>query len=270
MNKLELLKLKKKLLMATITLTTALSYGYIDNISVKADSNYETTTEDETNETIIESKIKYYANVFNLNEDIVLDYFKDKTRNFTSYEWEHHACINNKAYDNKEVAIIYNIYDLRYNPQNYGYTKEELKGDNSYTTKAEPEELIEKYSNIIGINKKIPMAICYTECGIRPDSYNFLERNNPGGLGSMYFENREMGMIVFIIILKENYGCTKESDTSFFTRSAHRYCPPNPEHWRGMANSIYYSLDQDYYFYAPDVADKIKDRKVLERNKGAK
>ena len=265
MDKIKNLKLKKNLLMGLITLSTALTFGSLDNIKVEAGIE---NIQEET--TTAEDYIFYYCKVFNLNYDTVIKYFKDRTRNFTAYEWEHHAYIDNKSYDNIQIAIIYTIKEMYYNPTKFGFTKEEIIEKNNYTPTTSPEELIEKYSNIIGIDKKIPLSICYSECGSDTSSYNFMVRNNPGGLGNLSFENKEMGIIYFVILLKDGYGCTLDSDTSFLSRSARKYCPPNPEHWTGMASSFYYNLEKNYYFYAPEVEEQIKDRKVLERNRAAK
>ena len=179
MNKIKNLKLKKNLLMGLITLSTALTFGSIDSIKVEAGSQIENEQDDITT---AESYIYYYCTVFNLNYDTVLEYFKNRTRNFTAYEWEHHAYIDNKSYDNQQIAIIYTIKEMYYNPSKYGFTKEEILEKNNYTPLSSPEELIEKYSNIIGIDKKIPLSICYSECGTDTSSYNFVVRNNPGVL----------------------------------------------------------------------------------------
>ena len=267
MIKIKNLELKKKLLMGLITLSTTFTVGSINSLKVEAGSQIEN---EQTETATDENYIYYYSKVFNLNYDIVLDYFKNKTRNFTAYEWEHHAYIDSKSYDNRQIAIIYTIKEMYYNPSKYGFTKEEILEKNNYTPITSPEELIEKYSNIIGIDKKIPLSICYSECGSDTSSYNFVVRNNPGGLGSLSFENKEMGIIYFVILLKDGYGCTLDSDTSFLSRSAKKYCPPNPEHWTSMASTFYYNLEKNYYFYAPDVEEKIKDRKVLEKNRASK
>ena len=156
-----------------------------------------------------------------------------------------------KTYENKKLAILDTIRDIHDNPERYGYTKEEIAGNyNSYNANS-PEMMVEKYASIYDIPSEIPLAIMYSECGSEMDSHNYLVNNNPAGIGpNMHFENKEVGIIYFIDLLKNKYGCDNESTNDFFYLIAGNYCE-NKDHWISMTNSFY---------------NDIKKQKVLKKN----
>ena len=219
-----LIKLKKDLLLLGYGIT-ALNFLSID---VNAMSNKETSInaiqtvrnyDDDFDNT--SDIISYYSRVFGIREEYIYDMFEYQTNDY-----------NNIEYNNIEAQIINIVREIYYNYNDYGYQPDNFKTNTEYCPTKSPEELIEKYSDIFNINKNIALAICYNECGIDINSKNFRNNNNPAGIGPhKYFENYEIGIIYYILMLKNDYNCTIDSDTDFLSTIARTYCPDTPEMW---------------------------------------
>jgi len=268
MNKIEMKKNIYRMMLAALISAGA---SELSTTSVQA-QEIEGVTIDEVSEDAEEINttylINYYSRVFNLNEELVYNYISDATQSFTLMTWEDYNVIKAKSYDSKELSILMTIRDMYYNPEDYGFTKEELKNDVTYEVGLEPEEMVEKYCELFNINKNIALAIVYTECGTQVDSYNYRVNNNPAGLGPhMKFENKEIGIIYFVNLLKESYGCTLESDTEFLKKIAKTYSGNETSHWLSLSLPLYDDVSDDYLTYAPELKEtpsvaKAKTKKL--------
>ena len=235
MKQVEKLKLKRKLLTSAIGLSSILCMMPISTKEVYANE----VEIESTNDQNFLIDIYYYCIVYNLKQEIVIDIFKKKTHNFNDYEWKKYNMIEYKMYDNKDLAILTTIKNINNNPELYGYKKEEIMANYTYVSTNTPEMMVEKYSKIYNIPSEIPISIMYSECGSDMSSHNYLVNNNPAGIGPhKYFENKEIGIIYFIDMLKNDYGCDSDSTNDFFKKVAKTYCE-NPEHWINMTNSFY-------------------------------
>ena len=134
MDKIKNLKLSKRVLLGMITLASSLTFGSFDTIEVEAGG----VVQEEVKS--VNDYISYYSNVFNLKHSVIFDYFKEKTRNFTAYEWEHYNYINGKKYDNQELAVLLTIRDIYYHPEKHGYKIEDIKSSYKHTDVLEREE----------------------------------------------------------------------------------------------------------------------------------
>ena len=236
MKELEKLKLKKRILTSTIGLSTFLSLAPIHNVRADEVVTYEATTEN----TNVLADVNHYARVYNLKPELVTDIIKNGTYNFGEVAWGQYNMIGYKLYENKHQALLDVIKDIHDNPKHYGYTKEDITSEYNYESLKSPEAMVIEYSNIYNIPSEIPLSIMYSECGKEMNSHNYLVNNNPAGIGPhMRFENKEAGIIYFINLLKNKYGCTNESTNEFFNRVAKTYCKDNPSHWVSMTNSFY-------------------------------
>ena len=254
MKKDTLLKLKKNLV--RLGLISALSTApIISNINAYAKEGTVETKEnqidDEYNE--IANYISYYSNVFGIKEEIIYD----KLDNIL-FESEEEIELN-------ELLILNTTRDIYYNQSAYGNCRKE----GIYEPTLSPEEMARKYSELCGINKTVALSIMYTECGSTMASDNYLSNNNPAGIGPfMYFENKEIGIIYFVNMLKNGYGCTEDSGYAFLDQIGPTYCD---ESWINLSGAFYNTLAYDYYAYAPDAREeheKIEnDKKEKERIK---
>lgn len=271
MKKQELLYLKNKLLTYSLLSSLAILPTSTNVLTVNASSYNSNTIYESDNDTqnLKDNLISYYANVFQIKEEIIRDQLIQETENFSSYTWNHFYRINNQDYDNLEVAILELTKDIYYHPENYNYTKEEVTSDQEYIVTLSPEEMVAKYAKVYGINKEVALSIVYTECGSEVNSNNYLNNNNPAGLGpNMHFLNKEVGIIYFISLLKNSYKCEADSDETFLNSIASTYCE-TPNHWLSLSLPFYSNIKEDYLYYKEDLKYEI-DMEQYEVNKGKK
>lgn len=256
MKKETLLKLKKNLLITSLILGTSFTGINTNKINSYA---METSINKEDNRLYdLDEMINYYCKVFSLKEDVVKDKLYDMTNDFHSAGWKHGYCINNIFYDNMEFAILNTIRDIYYNPENFDLD-DSIRTNEIYETDMEIEEMIYKYSSLYGINKEVALSIVYCECGTDVNSSNYRNNNNPAGIGpNMHFLNKEVGVIYFCNMLKNNYHCTKDSNESFLNGIASTYCEI-PGHWLDLTLPSYYNLQDDYLYYVSDEDKKNYD-----------
>lgn len=203
---------------------------------------------DQNNE---EELVRKFANIYEINEDIVLSKVEEITGDFNNYNWNHNYGIYENKYENKELAILSTVRDIYKNPEKYDLTKEDLETNKEYEPDEYYEDLLAYYSELLGVNKEIALSISYAECGSNLDSSNFLNNNNPAGLGPYnYYNNIEHGTIEYVFFLKNCCGCTEESDISFFYNIGSAYCSSENNHWINMTTSFYNNILDDYYYYA--------------------
>ena len=243
MKKENLLRLKKGLIISSLILGTS-----IPNTKSYASENLEFPKTYNKIEDI-DSAINYYSGVFNLNETIIKDKLYEMTDNFNDYNWIYGNMINNKHYDNMEFAILDTIWNIYKNPEEYNLNEEKISSNRIYETHMTIEEMIYKYSNIYGINKEVALSIVYCECGSDVASSNYLDNNNPAGIGPYFhFLNKEVGVIYFCDMLKYDYNCKEDSNENFLGSIASTYCEI-PDHWLSLTLPYYYSLKEDYLSY---------------------
>ncbi|MBP3461866.1 MAG: glucosaminidase domain-containing protein [Bacilli bacterium] len=209
------------------------------------------------------SLVDYYSNVFGLDNKMVLDKISEYTNNFNSEKFINDNEIYDYgiSFDSKEQSIIYFIKDIDMNYSKYGFD-ESVFVDSDYVPTMECEEMVEKYSEIFGIDKRISMSIIYTESHYTLSSKNFNERNNPAGAGYTYYGNLEEGIIYHIINLKNNYSNYSLDNISFYSEAQSKYCPDNDGSWITLNEYYYQVLTEDYYYY---LNLRIEDEKVLTR-----
>ena len=275
MNKLELIRFKKKLLTSALITTTTLEtffpkdvkaiYYEMEEVPALCDIVNTETTES------IEELIKYYSNVYGLNSEKVYDIIYDMTNGFDNYAWYTFNLADGQIYDRKENAIIAITRDIYSNPSKYGFKKSSEIRVKIEETDLSFEKLVEKHAELQNINKVIPATIGHVECGDRMQSNLYTNHNNCGGFrsnkGWMSFPSKEAGVIYLVTLLKNSYGCTMESDKSFFSKVSQKYCPDNPGHWISLANPFYNNISKDYYHYSNDTyEDNIQRRLVIKSN----
>lgn len=193
--------------------------------------------------------ITKYAAIYEMEPGTIYNKVREITNDFDIY-YNNKFIIEGVEYDKLDLATLSVVRNIYYNKEQYGLTDEDV-AYRSYETYDYCEELVEKYSDILDINKEIAMTICYVECGANLDSNNFIENHNVAGLGPYnHYLNLEQGVIEYTFILKNSFGCTKDSDSSFFYQVGSAYCGSTPDHWIGLANGFYYNVVEDYYYYA--------------------
>ena len=258
MKKETLLKLKKNLLITSLILGTSIAGSNTNKIDTYAMESEDTNQIDN-----IDEIISYYCKVFSLDENTVKDKLYEITSDFHSAGWQHGYCINNVFYDNKEFALLTTIRDIYNNPSDFDLD-DSIKTGEVYEPDMSIEEMVRKYSSLYKINKEVALSIVYCECGTDVNSYNYNVNNNPAGIGpNMHFLNKEVGVIYFCNMLKNNYHCNEDSNEQFLNGIASTYCEI-PDHWLSLTLPHYNHLKENYFYYTSEVSnDEIEDNYYL-------
>lgn len=207
---------------------------------------------------------RYYARIFEIDEEIISKKMNELTESYKNWKlsyWPTTYKINDNEYKNEKEAILTTVRDIYNNPEKYNLTKEALETDFEYETSTICEDLVQEYCSILAVNKEIALSIIFAECGKNLDSYNYLNNNNPAGMGPYnYYNNIEHGIIEFIYLLKDSFKCNLNSDITFIYTISKGYCGVESSHWESMTSSFYYNLIYDYYYYAHDRLEKNKSK----------
>ena len=244
MNNINILKKIKKNILLFGTLATLGTCSFY-NTNVYANNKQIVKSEDNNEDTAM-NKVDYYSNVFGIKKECIYDML-DYMLNESDEDYSDM---------NQDLLIITATRKVYYDNN---YSDEVKRTNKEYEVTLSAEEMVKKYSEIYGINKDVALSIVYCECGSNVDSYNYRVNNNPAGLGpDMYFENKEIGIIYFINLLKESYGCKKDSGTEFLYSIASTYCEI-PNHWLDLTLPFYNNISKDYYYNVPEKKKSNKE-----------
>lgn len=245
------LKLSKKFKLLALTTCLVLS-----PITIKKDVYADNTSIVETDKSFkLLELCEKYGKIYSIKPEILLDTVEFKTNGYSDL-----------IDDDWEKTILYTAEELYENSRANGYY-ETITTNEKYEVTEDPEVLIERYSEIIGSNKYIVLAICYAEKEPHvylKDDWNYSTNGVLGGLCSpSHFENQEIGVISYICTLKDDYGVTDKSDESILSSMASTYCPPNSYNWEHyLVKPIYNELmENGYYYRAPEeLKNKTKQK----------
>ena len=211
----------------------------------------------------INEMIDFYCKVFQLNETAVGNKVYEII-NEDKESWEKYNILNGNEYDSKEQAIARLIADISNFPEEYGLDGDEIASETYELDDYEPEELIYKFSDVIGVNPYIALAIAYGESGTRLNSDNFEIRHNVGGLrrrtgdphpatswGLAIYKNEAEGLYRFVEILHDNFYVDGDSDMDRIRAMSSSYCEDG-DYWRGLVGSVYINLVENGYSYYYD------------------
>ena len=262
MNKIEAKKhLLKTMLVATMSVSMLSQYNenvYAEPTDSIESIDYNMIPED------AKGILMYYCNVFNLDYNQVSNLLLNHSLLIGSPSIN---VIDGVPYESTEVAILTFIYNVYFNSKQYGVSRNEITNGQNYEMHTTLEECLDKYCKLLHINSDIALSIAYAECGSAMDSYNYLARNNPAGIGPhMHFANKEVGIIYYAFLLRDSYGLTNESGPEFFDRIAGTYNKVNTNHWISMAKGFYNDVTQNYYCYNDPSLPQVQVAKVLERS----
>ncbi len=173
-----------------------------------------------------DNTVIYYANMFKLNIDRVLEIAHSLTNNYQDPTYLSNNVIATERYrygigpfSSFEAGVIYFVRDIYRYPERYGTSFEEIRRDNSITVNNNYvngtlymsngltfEQFYGRICDQFGVNKSIALGIVYQESGIKTSSL-FKNSNNIGGLkgydGWMRFPTLESGVIAHVLSVKK-------------------------------------------------------------------
>lgn len=215
----------------------------------------------------IEQCFEYYCSIYQINKDIVYQKAQELTNSFTVNEWVlNHNIPGTKVvqqarnYDSQELGILAFVRHMKQIPTDFGFTKEELATNQTYTLDVSYEEFTEKQCQLFqNFDSTLCQAIQYHETG-RYSSPLFLEKNNPAGLidrstnDYWQFQNKAEGILELLIQLEYNF-CDKSfqnfSIEEQIVKLQPTFCPIKDDrdqlklnqYWISGITNIYHELD---------------------------
>ena len=208
----------------------------------------------------VDEMIDFYCKVFQVEETTVGNKIyeliaEDRTG------WEQNNKLDGTEYETKEQAIARNIAYIALFPEYYDLG--DISVDEYELDMYKPEEFIDKFCGVIGVNKDVAEAIAYSESGTKLDSYNFQTRYNVGGLrrragdphpatswGLAIYKNPAEGLYRFVCILHDNFYVDRDSGAERIKAMSYSYCEDSA-YWRGLVLSVYGTIinnGYDYYY----------------------
>ena len=206
----------------------------------------------------VNEMITFYSYVFQLDDQKVGDKIYELIE-LDEAAWNEENKLNGTTYDTKEQAIARTIADISNFPGDYGL--EDIEVDEYRLDQYKPDELIYKFSKVIGVNPKIAEAVAIGESGSGLNSYNFQTRYNVGGLrrrtgdphpatswGLIIFKNPAEGLYRFVVTLHDNFFVDEDDGYERIVAMSSSYCEDGA-YWRGLVGSVYYNLENNGYDY---------------------
>lgn len=172
-----------------------------------------------------DNTVIYYAENFKLDIDKTLEIAHRLTDNYENKEYQKTNVIANKTLAKKigsfksfEAGVVYFVRDLYRYPERYGSSINEIRLDETPTTKRNIkngviymdngltfEQYLGKICDLFEIDKSIALAIVHEETGVMTSAL-FNKSNNIGGQrgydGWMRFTTLEAGVISHVVSLK--------------------------------------------------------------------
>ena len=248
------IRISKKLKVLALTTCMVLSPISI-NKNVYAEERTSIVETDNEKDISLLDLCNTYGAIYSIKPEVLLDNVEFKTNGYSDLidnDWE--------------KTVLECAKSLYEDSRAHGYYETITTGE-PYEVTEDPEVLIEKYSDIIGSNKYIVLAICYAEKEPHvylKDDWNYSTNGVLGGLCSpSHFENQEIGIIHYIYTLRDDYDVTDKVDDSILSDIAPVYCPPNSHNWEyNLVRPIYDELiENGYYYRAPEELKNKTKRK---------
>lgn len=233
-----------------------------------------------------EEMISFYCRVFQLNEEIISNKINELI-NSDPYGWEYGYMVSGQTYETEEQAVARTICDMSVCPENFNLVEEEIRLEEYELSQYLPEELIYKFSQVVGINPNIALAVAYAESGRSLSSYNFTHNYNVAGLhrrtgdpspttseGYIIFHNPADGLFRYTTILHDYFYVDVDSDINRINTMSNSYCAPSAaSHWRSMVGTMYneavnYGFDYSYNTYTyqdRDLIYPLEENYVIEK-----
>lgn len=182
----------------------------------------------------------YYAHVFNIKEEILLQAAVDNMKNYgVIYVLE-------KDYDSQDTEMIFLCKDILAHPNAYGenLTRSDVITDEEYIPSLSIREMVYKYADLFNVDRTMALSIACLE------SYDFTfdiatSKNNPFALRTndfLIFDNLEEGIIEGISSIKNGY---IDKGVTTFESMENIYCPGSDGHWLSLAYDKKYKIENN-------------------------
>ena len=196
----------------------------------------------------VDSAIKLYTDIFEVRKGLIEPIIYDKIYNNPNFYND--FTLDGTTYPNMHEAIFFTVLDVVYSPGKYGYNNDELRSYIDWETDLTAEEMTFIFSEYFDVNPFFVQSIEYTECGTKMNSIDYLEKNNPAGIGPHNtFRNKATGIIYLCYKLSESYNITKDSGLEDLQRISGIYCTDGTENWINNSREFYTKLTENGFLY---------------------
>lgn len=208
--------------------------------------------------TSVEQMTTFYSSVFQLDSEVIDNKINELIEQDSNAFYNNNE-LNGVSYDTTEQAVARTIRDIYWHPEEYNIDIDSIRTNEYDLNDYSPEELIYKFSHVMGVNPYIALAVAYSEAGRGLDSYNFRVNFNVAGLhprrgynrptnrnGYIIYQNPADGLLDYVVILHD-YFYVEETDGINRINTMSRSYSEVPGHWRGLVSSNYYNLTENGY-----------------------
>lgn len=203
--------------------------------------------------TSVEQMTTFYSSVFQLDQEVIDSKINELIEQNSDAFYDNNE-LNGISYDTREQAVARTIRDIYWHPEDYNIDIDSIRTNEYDLTDYSPEELIYKFSHVMGVNPYIALAVAYSEAGRGLNSHNFLTNYNVAGLhprrgynrpttreGYIIYQNPADGLLDYVVILHD-YFYVEETDGIDRINTMSRSYSEVPGHWRSLVSSNYYNL----------------------------
>jgi|GEM_PF-3848250 len=203
--------------------------------------------------TSVDQMIIFYSSVFQLDQEVIDNKINELIEQNSDAFYNNNE-LNGVSYDTTEQAVARTIRDIYWHPEDYNIDLDSIRTNEYDLTDYSPEELIYKFSHVMGVNPYIALAVAYSEAGRGLDSYNFRVNYNVAGLhprrgynrptnrnGYIIYQNPADGLLDYVVILHD-YFYVESTDGIDRINTMSRSYSEVPGHWRSLVTSNYYNL----------------------------
>ena len=166
----------------------------------------------------VEQYFDYYCSIYQVDKDIVYQKAQELTNSFTNTEWVFNHNVpgtkvigQERSYASQELGVLAFVRHMKQIPTDFGFTKEELATNQTYSLDITYEKFTEKQSSLFGnLDSTLCQAIQYHETGYYTSPI-FLEYNNVAGLidkstnDYWQFRNPAEGILELLVQLEYNF-----------------------------------------------------------------
>jgi len=208
--------------------------------------------------TSVDQMTTFYSSVFQLDSETIDNKINELIEQNSDAFYNNNE-LNGVSYDSVEQAVARTIRDIYWHPEDYNIDINSIRTNEYDLTDYSPEELIYKFSHVMGVNPYIALAVAYSEAGRGLDSYNFRVNFNVAGLhprrgynrptnrnGYIIYQNPADGLLDYVVILHD-YFYVEATDGIDRINTMSRSYSECPSHWRNLVTSNYYNLINNGY-----------------------
>lgn len=182
-----------------------------------------------------------YAYVFNLKDEVLYNATCQKINSASKENLRENYNImgTDKKYENLDIQVILIAKDLIKNPEEYGYSSDNIYRAEKLESDLTIREMVYKYADVFDLDRDLMLALACAESGWFESSIA-THNNNPYSCRStgnfFIYDSLERGILEGQLNLRLNYFDQGLTTIESFAR---KYCPEGTDHWLSLVRSVH-------------------------------